>query len=99
MNELHASHGASPGSCRQPPERIIVRGGRPLHLTPREFQAVAAVVTQGSYKEAAAALGITEETVKNHLAHAHERTGLTTVQLVHTLRHELALYIATRGGS
>jgi DNA-binding CsgD family transcriptional regulator len=70
-----------------------------MTATPREFQSLAAIVTTGSYKEAAAALGVHPGTVKNHLVNLHRKTDLTTVQLVYRLRHELALFIATRGGS
>ena len=70
-----------------------------MSYTPRQFQALAAVMTAGSYKEAAVALGVSESTVKNRLMRLHEKTDLTTIQLVYRFRNELALYIATRGGS
>ena len=63
--------------------------------TPREFESLAALVTAGSYKEAAAALGVHPSTVKNHLMSLHQKTDQTTFQLVHRFRNELALFIAT----
>ena len=65
--------------------------------TQRQFATLAAVVRHGSYKEAAADLGLATGTIKNHLRELHARTDMTTVQLVYRYRTELALYFATRG--
>lgn len=54
-------------------------------LTPRELQIVAAVVEGTSNKQIGASLGLSEQTVKNHLSIIFDKTGVST-------RLELALY-------
>lgn len=65
--------------------------------TARQFDALAAIVLTGTYKEAAILLGVTEATIKRHMGDIHRRTDLTTVQLVYAFRAELALYFELRG--
>jgi len=54
-------------------------------LTSRELQIVAAIVDGTSNKEIAAALGLSEQTVKNHLSNIFDKTGVSN-------RLELAMY-------
>lgn len=54
-------------------------------LTPRELEVVKLVVSGGTNKDIASALGISEETVKRHLTHTFDKTGVST-------RLELALF-------
>lgn len=54
-------------------------------LTPRELDVVKLVVSGGTNKDIAATLGISEETVKRHLTHSFDKTGVST-------RLELALF-------
>lgn len=55
-------------------------------LTPRDLEVVAEYIRHGSFKEAAACLGISPQTAKNHANGIHQRTGATsTVQVAHAL--------------
>ena len=54
-------------------------------LTPRELDVVKLVVSGGTNKDIATTLGISEETVKRHLTHCFDKTGVST-------RLELALF-------
>lgn len=48
-------------------------------LTPRQMQLIAEYAVHGSYKDAAACVGIAEQTMKNHVATAFARTGAVSV--------------------
>jgi DNA-binding NarL/FixJ family response regulator len=61
-----------------------------VQLTPRELAALRSLADGRSNKEIAAALGISERTVKTHLAHLFEKLGVTS-------RTE-AIKVATRRG-
>ena len=61
-----------------------------VQLTPRELAALRSLADGRSNKEIAAALGISERTVKTHLAHLFEKLGVTS-------RTE-AVRVATRRG-
>lgn len=78
---------------RRPPAPRGPQSIRPA--SPREFAVLAEVVRFGSYKEAAAALGISTQTVKNHLTALHRVTGMTTTQLANHYSAQLRLYMAT----
>jgi DNA-binding NarL/FixJ family response regulator len=54
-------------------------------LTPRERQVIAAVVEGASNKDIGKTLGLSEQTVKNHLSNIYDKLGVST-------RLELALY-------
>jgi DNA-binding NarL/FixJ family response regulator len=59
-------------------------------LTERELQLVALISAGGSNKEIAESLGITEATVKRHLANVFDKTGVST-------RLELAVFAMNHG--
>jgi DNA-binding NarL/FixJ family response regulator len=59
-------------------------------LTVREMQIVRAIVDGTSNREIAAALGLSEQTVKNHLSNIFDKTGVSN-------RLELALYALHHG--
>jgi DNA-binding NarL/FixJ family response regulator len=59
-------------------------------LTDRELQLVALISAGGSNKEIAETLGITEATVKRHLANVFDKTGVST-------RLELAVFAMNHG--
>ena len=59
-------------------------------LTERELQLVALISAGGSNKEIAETLGITEATVKRHLANVFDKTGVST-------RLELAVFAMNHG--
>ena len=61
-----------------------------VQLTPRELAALRSMADGHTNKEIAAALGISERTVKTHLAHLFEKLGVTS-------RTE-AVKVATRRG-
>ena len=55
--------------------------GNPCPLTPRELDALRAMASTGGGKLAARRMGITENTLKNHLNTVHHKLGtLSTVQ-------------------
>jgi DNA-binding CsgD family transcriptional regulator len=54
--------------------RSVAPPGSPL--TDRELQVIAAIREHVTYREAAGALGISEFTVKEHLANARSRCGV-----------------------
>jgi DNA-binding NarL/FixJ family response regulator len=54
-------------------------------LTRRELQVIAAVVEGGTNKDIAKAIGLSEQTVKNHLSNIFDKLGVSN-------RLELALY-------
>jgi DNA-binding NarL/FixJ family response regulator len=56
----------------QEPVRVIAQARTP---TPRQLEVLRARCEAGSRKEAAAALGISPETVRWHLARLYERCG------------------------
>jgi DNA-binding CsgD family transcriptional regulator len=56
-----------------PPEVIA----RAYHLTPTELRVLLAIVEVGRVPEVAVALGVAESTVKTHLGHLFEKTGVT----------------------
>jgi DNA-binding CsgD family transcriptional regulator/PAS domain-containing protein len=56
-----------------PPEVIA----RAYHLTPTELRVLLAIVEVGGVPEVANALGVAESTVKTHLGHLFEKTGVT----------------------
>jgi DNA-binding CsgD family transcriptional regulator len=56
-----------------PPE-VIARAYR---LTPTELRVLLAIVEVGRVPEVAVALGVAESTVKTHLGHLFEKTGVT----------------------
>jgi DNA-binding CsgD family transcriptional regulator len=56
-----------------PPE--VIAGA--YHLTPTELRVLLAIVEVGGVPEVAAALGVAESTVKTHLGHLFEKTGVT----------------------
>ncbi|HEU5404167.1 MAG TPA: response regulator transcription factor [Terriglobales bacterium] len=72
----------------------IVRSPAPsdskFGLTERELQLVALISAGGSNKEIAESLGITEATVKRHLANVFDKTGVST-------RLELAVFAMNHG--
>jgi DNA-binding CsgD family transcriptional regulator len=51
--------------------------GRAYKLTPTELRVLLAIVEIGGVPEVAVALGIAESTVKTHLGHLFEKTGVT----------------------
>ncbi|MGE5110379.1 MAG: response regulator [Acidobacteriaceae bacterium] len=59
-------------------------------LTERELQLVSLIAAGGSNKEIAESLGITEATVKRHLANVFDKTGVST-------RLELAVFAMNHG--
>lgn len=68
------------------PARTPTADDRPaLRLTPRELEVVTAVAEGAANKDIAAALGVSEQTVKNHLSSIFDKLGVST-------RLELALY-------
>lgn len=54
-------------------------------LTPRELRIVAAIVEGATNRDVAGQLGVTEQTVKNHLSHIFDKVGVSN-------RLELALF-------
>ena len=56
-----------------PPE--VIAGA--YHLTPTELRVLLAIVEVGGVPEVAVALGVAESTVKTHLGHLFEKTGVT----------------------
>jgi DNA-binding CsgD family transcriptional regulator len=56
-----------------PPEVIA----RAYHLTPTELRVLLAIVEVGGVPEVAVALGVAESTIKTHLGHLFEKTGVT----------------------
>jgi DNA-binding NarL/FixJ family response regulator len=67
-------------------ERAPAREPSPAsRLTRRELQVISAVVEGGSNKDIAKALGLSEQTVKNHLSNIFDKLGVSN-------RLELALY-------
>jgi DNA-binding CsgD family transcriptional regulator len=50
---------------------------RAYHLTPTELRVLLAIVEVGRVPEVAVALGVAESTVKTHLGHLFEKTGVT----------------------
>jgi DNA-binding CsgD family transcriptional regulator len=56
-----------------PPEVIA----RAYHLTPTELRVLLAIVEVGGVPEVANSLGVAESTVKTHLGHLFEKTGVT----------------------
>jgi DNA-binding NarL/FixJ family response regulator len=72
-------------SLRHPEEK----GGRTVSpaatLTPRELQVVASIVDGATNKDIGNQFGLSEQTVKNHLAHVFDKLGVSS-------RLELALY-------
>lgn len=52
-----------------------------LTLTPRQRQAVELAAQGLSYREIGDALGISDQTVKNHLRDARDRNGMSTIAL------------------
>ena len=75
----------APTAAAQLAERVTQ-----VQLTPRELAALRLLANGESNKEIAASLGISERTVKTHLAHLFEKLGVTT-------RTE-AIKVATRRG-
>ena len=69
------------GLTAEPTEGARVTFG----LTPREIEVVGLVVSGCTNKDIASALGISEETVKRHMTHVFDKTGVST-------RLELALF-------
>ena len=59
-------------------------------LTPRQLQALGLVARGMLLKQAAREMGISEQTLKNHMWHIHRRLG------THTQAH--AVYIALTNG-
>jgi DNA-binding CsgD family transcriptional regulator len=60
--------------------------GRPLEPTGRQMSSLRAYVTHGSLTEASEALGVSERTLKNHLAALRARLGVhTNAQAVYVL--------------
>jgi two-component system, NarL family, nitrate/nitrite response regulator NarL len=70
-----------PGSDRRAPSDAPPAS----RLTPRELQVVAAVVEGAPNKDIASELGVSEQTVKNHLSSIFDKLGVSS-------RLELALY-------
>lgn len=60
----------------------------PLHLSRGQLAALRALVDHGGQKQAADALGISEEALYRRLRTARERTGLATLQLCYRLGQE-----------
>ncbi|MFB3855204.1 MAG: response regulator [Vicinamibacterales bacterium] len=59
-------------------------------LTQRELQIIAAIADGGTNKDIGRQFGLTEQTVKNHLSHIYDKTGVSN-------RLELALYALHHG--
>lgn len=57
--------------------------GRPL--SPQEIESLAAYARHGTQKEAAAQMGLQEQTIKNHLTKAYRKLG--TSGSTETFRH------------
>lgn len=55
------------------------RGRLGEELSPRQLQLVAEYAVHGSYKDAAACVGIAEQTMKNHVTAALTKTGAVSV--------------------
>ena len=67
-------------------ERVSAQEGSPASsLTRREIQVITAVVEGAANKDIAKQLGLSEQTVKNHLSHVFDKLGVSN-------RLELALY-------
>lgn len=49
-----------------------------MNLTPRELEALAAYAANGSYKAAAYALSVSEDTLRHHLHNAYEKLDVGT---------------------
>ncbi len=75
-----------------PPGRPPVLATRPRELTPREAEVLAHIAAGESNAEIAAALFVSEATVKTHINHIFSKTGLRDrAQLVgYAFRHGLA---------
>jgi DNA-binding CsgD family transcriptional regulator/PAS domain-containing protein len=58
-------------SMQSPPEAI----GKAFKLTPTELRVLLAIVEVGGVAKVAAALGVSEDTVKTHLGHLFEKVG------------------------
>jgi DNA-binding NarL/FixJ family response regulator len=66
--------------------RVEDSGDLPIQrLTPREIEIIAVVVGGGSNREVARQIGVSEQTVKNHLSHIFDKVGVSS-------RLELALF-------
>ncbi|MEI6667079.1 MAG: response regulator transcription factor [Acidobacteriota bacterium] len=69
-------------------ERLDTRAEQPAALvTPRELQVIAAIVDGATNKDVATQLGVSAQTVKNHLSNIFDKLGVSN-------RLELALYAA-----
>ena len=53
-----------------------LRDAKPFGLTQRQIEVLVAVARARNNREAAAALGLSEATVKHHLANIYERMGV-----------------------
>lgn len=59
-------------------EQPASASGRPCRLTPRERDLARAVMNGACNKHIAAALGLSEQTVKNRLSGLYRKLGVTT---------------------
>jgi DNA-binding CsgD family transcriptional regulator len=81
----------APGTCGRPAGHRgwcgRMRGPEgAADLTPMQVRSLIEYVLHGDARQAAACLGMSYGTLKNHLASAHARTGATsTVQVLHQL--------------
>ena len=66
----------------RPVEHVEWWGALGDELTAREMQVVAEYLRHGSFKEAAACLGISPQTAKNYASGAQQRTGATSTPQV-----------------
>ncbi|MGE5361896.1 MAG: response regulator [Bacteroidales bacterium] len=91
-NEYWVGHGSMSNLVEALRESAQQREELPpaMQLTPRELQVVAAIVEGASNKDLSQQLGLSEQTVKNHLSRIFDKVGVSS-------RLELALYAVHHG--
>jgi DNA-binding NarL/FixJ family response regulator len=69
-----------------PRRRALVEYGHALRPTARQVEALRSYIRHGTHQDAARAIGVTERTLKAHLASLRQRLGVyTTAQAVYVL--------------
>ena len=85
----------TPGDAACRPAAVSVAG---REVTARQVEVLAAIVASGSHKEAAFALGISPNTVRNHLVTMRDQLGVsTTAQAIYVLAARGVLVVPSVG--